>query len=71
MCQMQQWGDRGTEAVRQIYERAVGEAGLHFGEGDKLWGGYIEFETKLFMVLQEIQAGEGQEQSQEISTQVK
>ena len=67
---MQQWGDRGTEAVRQVYERAVEAAGLHFGEGDKLWGAYIEMESMLYLGLQDMQLGKSEEGIQDISTQV-
>ena len=61
---MHQWGDEGTDRVRSVYERAVEEAGLHLGEGDKLWGGYLEMETFIFLELQKMQQSGTQEQMQ-------
>ena len=68
---MHQWGENGTINLRQVYERAVEEAGLHFGEGDNLWGLYIAMETMVFLGLQEIQqADNGGEEQEGIREQV-
>ena len=63
---MYQWGENGTSNLRQVYERAVEEAGLHFGEGDNLWGLYIAMETMVFLGLQEIQQADSGGEEQEI-----
>ena len=69
--QMHQWGENGTSNLRQVYERAVEEAGLHFGEADNLWGLYIAMETMVFQSVQEIQqADSGGEEQEAIREQV-
>ncbi|KAI6650949.1 Squamous cell carcinoma antigen recognized by T-cells 3-like [Oopsacas minuta] len=69
--QMHQWGENGTSMLRQVYERAIEEVGVHFGEGDKIWELYIAMETMVFMGLQELQQTDGEDKQEEIREQVR
>lgn len=38
----------GISKARDLFERALTAAGLHFSEGNKLWEAYREFEQAIF-----------------------
>ncbi|KAG1673486.1 Squamous cell carcinoma antigen recognized by T-cells 3 [Nymphon striatum] len=49
----------GTEAIRNIYERAITAVGIHFKRGSLVWESYREFENAVHSMMQVIAPAPG------------
>lgn len=43
----------GVKKARDLFERALTAAGLHFTEAEKLWEAYREFEKTIYQSIEE------------------